>query len=367
MTEGRPSGPPGPPPSGVVVVDKPAGWTSHDVVAKSRAILGTRKVGHSGTLDPDATGVLVLGVGRATRLLRFVTALPKSYETEIVLGVETDTLDASGTVTAHHDMSSVTVSDVRTAAAALTGDLMQTPPMVSAVKIGGRRLHELARAGVEVDRPARPVTVRRFDVEPVGMPPSGVWGGGAGGGGGDGGVGAESTGMPPSGVWGSGVGGGGGVGGAGGGVGAESAGVPSGVWRARVDCSSGTYVRALVADLGCALGGGAHLRRLRRTAVGHFTLADAHPVESPVMLPAARAVSSLSGVRVGSVVATEVRHGRVLPLARLGILRSETASDADRSRHPDPGPWAVHDMRGNLLAVYEPHPRGAKPMVVVTG
>ena len=154
-------------PHGVVVIDKPAGWTSHDVVAKSRGVIGTRKVGHSGTLDPDATGVLVLGVGHATRLLRFLTELPKRYEGEIVLGTETTTLDAAGEITATHDMSAVTDDQVRAAANRLTGDLMQVPPMVSAIKIDGKRLHELAREGKEVDRPPRPVRVDRFDVEPV--------------------------------------------------------------------------------------------------------------------------------------------------------------------------------------------------------
>ncbi len=282
---------------GIAVIDKPAGWTSHDVVAKARGVLGTRKVGHSGTLDPDATGVLVLGVGRATRLLRFLTELPKSYEAEIVLGVETDTLDSAGRVTARHQMDGVSETQARQAAASLTGDILQVPPMVSAVKVGGRRLHELAREGVEVERKARPVTVHRFEV----------------------------------------------------------ASVPGcdGVLRAAVDCSSGTYVRVLAADLGRVLGGGAHLRCLRRTAVGGFGLAGARPVESPEVLPMSRAVEHLSGVRVGPAVAADVAHGRVLDLDRLGAAGT--------------GPWAVHDSEGGLLAVYEPFREGAKPAVVVAG
>ena len=282
---------------GIAVIDKPAGWTSHDVVAKARGVLGTRKVGHSGTLDPDATGVLVLGVGRATRLLRFLTELPKSYEAEIVLGVETDTLDSAGRVTARHRMDGVSETQARQAAASLTGDILQVPPMVSAVKVGGRRLHELAREGVEVERKARPVTVHRFEV----------------------------------------------------------ASVPGrdGVLRAAVDCSSGTYVRVLAADLGRALGGGAHLRCLRRTAVGGFGLAETRPVESPEVLPMSRAVEHLSGVRVGPAVAADVAHGRVLDLDRLGAAGA--------------GPWAVHDAEGGLLAVYEPFRTGAKPAVVVAG
>ena len=282
---------------GIAVIDKPAGWTSHDVVAKARGVLGTRKVGHSGTLDPDATGVLVLGVGRATRLLRFVTDLPKSYEAEIVLGVETDTLDSAGRVTARHRMDGVSETQARQAAASLTGDILQVPPMVSAVKVGGRRLYELAREGVEVERKARPVTVHRFEV-------------------------ASVPGL-------------------------------DGVLRAAVDCSSGTYVRVLAADLGRALGGGAHLRCLRRTAVGGFGLAEARPVESPEILPMSRAVEHLPGLRVGPAVAADVAHGRVLDLDRLGAAGA--------------GPWAVHDSEGGLLAVYEPFREGAKPAVVVAG
>lgn len=290
MAKSRPEGP-----HGVVVIDKPAGWTSHDVVAKSRGVLGTRKVGHSGTLDPDATGVLVLGVGHATRLLRFLTELPKQYEGEIVLGIETSTLDAAGDVTATHDMSAVTDEQVRTAAATLTGDLMQVPPMVSAIKIDGKRLHELAREGKEVDRPPRPVRVDRFDIEPV-------------------------------------------------------AGEP-GVWRCVVDCSSGTYIRSLAADLGSALGGGAHLRSLRRTAVGGYTLADAGTIESPSLLPVAAAVRHLETAVVDDEVAILVGHGRVLPGDQLGVEGS--------------GPWAVVDQAGELLAVYETHAKGTKPTVVI--
>ena len=140
----RGSGPAGP--DGVAVVDKPTGWTSHDVVAKSRGLLGTRKVGHSGTLDPDATGVLVLGVGRATRLLTFLSGLDKRYVGEVVLGTATSTLDAAGEVTGTWDMASVGLDEVRRAAVGLTGQIDQVPPMVSAKKVDGRRLHELARS-----------------------------------------------------------------------------------------------------------------------------------------------------------------------------------------------------------------------------
>jgi tRNA pseudouridine55 synthase len=283
-------------PHGVVVIDKPAGWTSHDVVAKSRGVLGTRKVGHSGTLDPDATGVLVLGVGKATRLLRFLTELPKSYVGEIVLGIETSTLDAAGEVTATHDMSAVTDAQVRAATVPLTGAIEQIPPMVSAVKIDGKRLHQLAREGKEVDRPPRPVVVHRFDVEPLPGEP--------------------------------------------------------GVWRCEVDCSSGTYVRTLAADLGAALGGGAHLRALRRTAVGGFTLDDAGTIEAPTLRPIADAVRHVDQVTVDDELAVEIGHGKLLDRSRLGV--------SDR-----PGPWAVCDADGELLAVYEDHKGATKPSLVI--
>src|SRR5204863_9127865 len=178
---------------GLAVVDKRAGWTSHDVVAVARGRLGERRVGHAGTLDPPATGVLLLGVGRVTRLLRFVGALPKRYVAEVVLGVGTSTLDAEGEVVATHDMSSVRANDVRAVAAGFVGRIEQVPPMVSAVKVGGRRLHELARKGIEVERAPRPVDVHALEIEAT----------------------AESH-----------------------------------VYRLDVRCSSGTYVRTLAADIG---------------------------------------------------------------------------------------------------------------------
>ena len=281
---------------GLAVVDKPAGITSHDVVARCRRVFGQRRVGHGGTLDPDATGVLLVGLGRATRLLRFLTALPKSYVGEVVLGVETSTLDAAGDVVATSDLSGVGVAEARAAAAGFVGDILQVPPMVSAVKVGGRRLHELARAGVEVERTARPVTVHRFDV---------------------------------------------------------AAGPEPGVLRVEVDCSSGTYVRTLAADLGTALGGGAHLRNLRRTAIGSFTLADAHHLEA---LDAAAVLSPADTLRdyaravVDAEAAAAVGYGRTL----------------DAAGWVGPGPWAVVDGDGDLLAVYEAGPDGrARPCVVL--
>jgi tRNA pseudouridine55 synthase len=286
-------------PDGLAVVDKEPGWTSHDVVAKLRGILGTRRIGHSGTLDPDATGVLLVGVGRMTRLLRFLDGLPKEYTAEVVLGTETDTLDASGDPVAHHDMGAITLDDVRRAVAErFVGEIEQVPPMVSAVKVAGRRLHELARAGVEVDRAPRTVTVHRFEVgEPVGQ----------------------------------------------------------GVYPITVSCSSGTYVRVLAADLGTALGGGAHLRNLRRTAIGGFDAAQARPLEEVTaesLLEPAAALAHVPAVSVDSATAADVGHGKVLSADRLGTAGS--------------GPWRVLDADGALLAVYEPHrPGTVKPAVVI--
>jgi tRNA pseudouridine55 synthase len=271
--------------TGLVVVDKEAGWTSHDVVARCRRIFGQRRVGHAGTLDPDATGVLLVGLGRATRLMRFLTALPKTYEGEVVLGTATSTLDASGEVTGTWDMDSVGLADAREAAATLTGAIEQVPPMVSAVRVGGRRLHALAREGVEVDRAARPVTVHRFDVAP---------------------------------------------------------GLEPGVFRVEVECSSGTYIRVLAQDLGMALGGGAHLRNLRRTRIGSFAAEDARLVDDltpAVVLTPAQALRDLDQVVVTAEMQQHIARGLPLDRVPLGVTGD--------------GPWGLVDAGHRLLAVYE--------------
>lgn len=280
---------------GLAVVDKPGGVTSHDVVAMLRRHLDERRVGHAGTLDPDATGVLLVGVGHATRLLRFLTALGKTYTGEVVLGTETDTLDDSGAVTARHEMS-VSPAQVRTVVAEqLSGPIMQVPPMVSALKVDGRRLHELARAGIEVPREPRPVTVHRFEVEATDDPL---------------------------------------------------------VYRIEVSCSAGTYVRSLAADLGTRLGGGAHLRRLRRTACGSFTADEATSPDEPHLLTLREALRDVPALVVDEATAGLVGHGRALDRAVVGA-----AGD---------GPWAVVGPTGDLLAVYEPlGERSVKPAVVI--
>ncbi|MEK7409777.1 MAG: tRNA pseudouridine(55) synthase TruB [Actinomycetota bacterium] len=276
---------------GLAIVDKPAGVTSHDVVNQLRQHFGERRIGHAGTLDPDATGILLVGVGYATRLLQFLSGLDKTYTGEVVLGSETNTLDSSGAVTATYDMSHVTLSQARDAARELTGEIMQIPPMVSAIKIGGKRLHELAREGIEVERTARPVTVYSFDVEATSEPL---------------------------------------------------------VLRIKVRCSAGTYVRTLAADLGKLLGGGAHLRNLRRVAVGAFDESQAQSPLEVQLLPAVTAVRDLTQVVVDTATAAMIRNGRVL--------------DAWTGNPP----WALIDEHGSLLAVYEPFTGGrAKPVVVL--
>ena len=284
--------------NGLVVVDKQAGWTSHDVVARCRRTFGQKRVGHAGTLDPDATGVLLVGLGRATRLMRFLTALPKTYEAEVVLGTATSTLDASGDVTGTWDMADVSLSDVRAAAASLTGAIEQIPPMVSAVKVDGRRLHALAREGIEVERAARPVTVHRYDVLP---------------------------------------------------------GLTPGVFRIEVVCSSGTYIRVLAADLGEALGGGAHLRNLRRTRIGSFTTEDARPVDEltpAVVLTPAQAMRDLDQVVVPIDAQKLVARGLPLDRVPLGVSGD--------------GPWGLVDDAHHLLAVYEATETDRiKPAVVI--
>jgi tRNA pseudouridine55 synthase len=286
---------------GLVVVDKPAGFTSHDVVAKLRKVYGQRKIGHAGTLDPDATGVLLVGLGRATRLLRYLSESGKAYEGRIVFGIATSTLDAAGEVLDQRPMP-ITRDDVERALPRFVGDIEQLPPMVSAVKVGGRRLHELARAGQEVERAPRPVHVDRFDV-----------------------VAFEAGPYPEVDV--------------------------------EVECGSGTYVRALAADLGAALGGSAHLAALRRTRVGSFTLAEAHALvdieadPAAAVLPLATAMRDLQRVEVDDEQARAVAHGMSFAAGALA--------------EQGPGPYALVGRDGSLLAVYDTRGAALRPAVVV--
>ncbi len=275
--------------SGLVVVDKPAGWTSHDVVAKLRKVYGQKRVGHAGTLDPDATGVLLVGLGRVTRLLRFLQETDKEYRGTVVFGIATNTLDAAGEVLDERPMP-LTQAQVEAAKGAFLGDIAQVPPMVSAIKVGGRRLHELARKGEEVERAPRPVHIDLIDVEDF------------------------VAGDHP-------------------------------VATIRVVCGSGTYIRSLAADLGAALGGPAHLGSLRRLRVGVFGDAEAVPLDAVEADPAAAlrtpaaAMRGLAALVVDAEGAAGVAHGAALP----GDL-ADAAID---------GPFAVLDPAGDLLAVYE--------------
>jgi tRNA pseudouridine55 synthase len=210
------------PPEGLLLVDKPSGPTSHDVVGRVRAILHTRKVGHAGTLDPLATGLLVIAVGRATRLLGHLALTAKSYTATVRLGASTSTDDADGDVLSRAQAADIGDAALAAAMSGLTGELMQVPSSVSAVKVDGRRAYARVRAGEQVQLPARPVTVSRF--EAVGP--------------------------------------------------ARRHGSLLDV-DVLVDCSTGTYVRALARDLGAVLGVGGHLTALRRTVVGPFDVADA--------------------------------------------------------------------------------------------
>jgi tRNA pseudouridine55 synthase len=254
------------PAGGFVLVDKPAGWTSHDVVARLRRAAGTRRVGHAGTLDPMATGLLVVGIDWATRLLTYVVGVDKAYGATIRLGQATVTDDAEGEVTATSDASALPDVAVDTAVAALTGAIAQVPSSVSAIKVDGRRAYARVRGGEQVELAARPVVVSRFDI-----------------------------------------------------AGRRRVGATLDL-DVHVVCSSGTYVRALARDLGTALGVGGHLTALRRTRVGPFRISDAHPLAdltadgadvAAAMLPAGRAARQLLDVVVldGEVLAA-VRHGR---------------------------------------------------------
>lgn len=254
---------------GVLVIDKPAGMTSHDVVDRIRKRFGTRRVGHAGTLDPDATGVLILGLGRATRFLSYAQASTKRYLTTAVFGVTTTTQDAAGDVVERRPVS-ISEEQVRAVAAEHTGDLDQVPPMVSAVRVGGERLYEKARRGEEIERVARPVTI--YDLEVLSF-----------------------TEDPPEAVL-------------------------------DVRCSAGTYVRTLVHDIGASLGCGAHLRALRRTEAGGFLESEAielDAVEAEHLLPLADAVRGLTRIEIESDTARLVGNGRRLELPSRDLAEGE--------------------------------------------
>jgi tRNA pseudouridine55 synthase len=289
--------------SGLVVVDKPAGITSHDVVSRVRRLAGTRKVGHAGTLDPMATGVLVLGVERATRLLGHLLLTDKSYDATIRLGVTTVTDDAEGDVVATVAADAVTASQVREALAGFVGDIEQVPTAVSAIKVDGKRAYQRVRDGEAVELKARPVTIHELTVHTV-------------------------TPVRPTAPDGSAV------------VDVEIS----------VRCSSGTYIRAIARDLGERLGVGGHLTALRRTAVGPYGLDVAHTLDeladSYAQLPIADAArAAFPAIDLDAEQAQAVRYGRplALPIADL---------------------TAVFAPDGEFLALYRPEDGRARPAAV---
>jgi len=288
--------------SGILLVDKPQQITSHGVVARVRRLAGTRKVGHAGTLDPMATGLLVIGVGASTRLLHHMVGLDKRYEATIRLGATTVTDDAEGEIVETADAAAVAAVSravIDSGIRALTGDIEQVPSAVSAIKVDGRRAYDRVRAGEEVELASRAVTVHGFAVDDERR--------------GDGWIDLAVT----------------------------------------VDCSSGTYIRALARDLGAALGVGGHLTMLRRTRVGPFDVADAVVLAddtdaASALLPPAEAASRvLPRVDVDAAQATDLGHGKRVAL--------DPGS---------PGPFAAVDPAGRLVAIVE---RRGGTLAVVTG
>ena len=285
--------------AGLVVVDKPSGMTSHDVVARCRRIFSTRKVGHAGTLDPMATGVLVVGIERATKILGLLTATDKSYAAMIRLGQTTTTEDADGEVLQALSIVGVTDADIEAAVSALRGDIEQVPSAVSAVKVGGKRAYQLVREGQAVELAARAVHIGRFEVRDV----------------------RRSEDLVDVDV--------------------------------EVDCSSGTYIRALARDIGVALGVGGHLTSLRRTRVGRFGLDEARTLDALADTP--RLSYSLD-------------EACLLAFPH----RDLTADEADSARHGTPlvaagieGVYAATAPDGQVISLLRDEARRAKSVVVL--
>ncbi len=280
-------------PSGVVLIDKPTGITSHDVVAQLRKKLSEKKIGHAGTLDPFASGLLVMGIGSGTKLLHHLFGLDKQYLATIRLGQATTTDDLEGDVVSEASAKSVSIEQIKEEIKNLTGSIQQVPSSVSAIKIQGKRAYDLARAGEEVVIPARSVEVYHF--------------------------------QPTS----------------------ELRMVGDFVeFDVTVDCSSGTYIRALARDLGTALGVGGHLRALRRTRIGEFSIADATSIESvgnfKPLLDVARKLFPV--VELSSSQAQDIVHGKRLTLENEGNLAAS--------------------FEGKLLAILEPVAKSYRSITV---
>jgi tRNA pseudouridine55 synthase len=297
--------------SGLVVVDKPAGLTSHDIVARIRRLAGTRRVGHAGTLDPMATGVLVVGVERATRMLTYLVGADKSYQATIRLGIGTVTDDREGEVSSRPGLDGVGIEAIEAVAAGLRGPIQQVPSSVSAIKVDGKRSYTRVREGEDVVLVARPVTVHRFAVLAV-RP----------------GLAVRS------------------------GLDGDDRVIDVDV---EVVCSSGTYVRALARDLGARLGSAGHLTSLRRTRVGPYGIDQAHTLdaldEEFAVLPIADAARAAFAARqLSSDEARRLAHGQRLEASELG-----------------PGPVAAYAPDGTLVALIADAGLTARPLVVLTG
>lgn len=288
--------------NGLLLLDKAPGLTSHDCVALVRRIFNERRVGHAGTLDPMATGLLILGVGPSTRLLRFAQSEVKRYAGSVKFGVATDSLDADGAVTDEQPVPTITPETMNVATAAMLGTQQQTPPMVSAIKIDGQRLHKLARQGVEVERPAREITVSAFTLSPT---------------------------EDPS------------------------------VWQFEVACSVGTYVRVLLSDLAQRVGTVGHLVALRRLSSGSHRVEDAVSIEqltddvangAPVLLPPAAFVTALEHVTLDSDRIRAMRMGQRVTLEERFVNEEIAAMDAD----------------GDLVGILQRRNESWKPAVVLS-
>ncbi len=288
---------------GLVIVDKPGGLTSHDVVARIRRLAGTRRVGHAGTLDPMATGVLVVGVEKATRLLGYLTLTEKRYDATIRLGQSTSTDDAEGEFTGGASAKDVSAETLGTAVNDLTGEILQVPPAVSAIKVDGQRAYKLTRAGAAPELKPRPVTVYEFTVTDV--RPAGDL------------LDVDAT----------------------------------------VRCSSGTYIRALARDLGTGLGTGGHLTALRRTAVGGYGLEVAKTLDQLAerfeVMPLARAAAAEFGRRdLSADEARRLAHG-----GRLAVQHPAATQDPIAAFGPD----------GTLIALLTEQDGQARPLAVFAG
>ncbi len=287
-------------------MDKPQGWTSHDVVSRMRRLAGTRKVGHAGTLDPMATGVLVIGINKATRLLTYIVGTSKTYQATIRLGRNTVTDDAEGEITSTTTTAAVTDADIRTGILALTGEILQVPSSVSAIKVNGERAYARVRAGEDVQLAARPVTIHSFEVHQIRR--------------------------------------------------LEAESVPQIDVDVTVTCSAGTYIRALARDLGSALSVGGHLTALRRTRVGPYTLEQAATLDQLAeelrVLDMADAARALMPVRdLTAEEAVELSFGRRIPCS-------------DRGGHTPENPAAAFGPDGSLVALLSDAGKYAKPVLV---